>query len=133
MCSFTYQYISWLLCCLISEPVANYHRNMTLPRGFKYRLFLWQAAALTAAPTLFPQSSNKHSNINKVFECPLTLNVQTTKNPSMGLAKSGNLLKLKWSEMLRIKKVQKRKKERKKCVYAYLHLLKLQSVNFMSR
>lgn len=28
---FTYQYISWLLCCLISEPVANYNPNMMLP------------------------------------------------------------------------------------------------------
>ena len=80
----------------------------------------------------------KFKQTYKVFECPLTLNVQTTKNPSMGLGKLGKLGNLFKTQMKRtatqgIKKVQKRNKERKKFVYAYLHLLKLLSVSFMSR
>lgn len=63
-----------------------------LCRGFKYRLFLWQATALTAAPALFPQSSYKYMYTN--------VHMQTTKSPSIGLGKLGNLLTLKWSEPL---------------------------------
>ena len=79
--------------------------------------------------------TNIQNNVHRVFECPLTLNVQTTKNPSMGLRKLGNLFKtqMKRTATQGIKKVQKRNKERKKFVYAYLHLLKLLSVSFMSR